>query len=111
MHSMALMVGVQAAVPHKNMAITTAIFLLITEIGGAIGSAIGTSFTSFFPSSNSFIQPARCGHISCRSALPIISLTYRKKHVQSYLDPLSASVRSHLTIPSGRASSRRMAMS
>ncbi|PVF93335.1 MFS general substrate transporter [Serendipita vermifera] len=50
MHSMALMVGVQAAVPHKNMAITTAIFLLITEIGGAIGSAIaGSMWTHLMP--------------------------------------------------------------
>ena len=34
-------VAAQAAVPHADMAITTAMVLLWTEIGGAVGSAIG----------------------------------------------------------------------
>lgn len=34
-------VGVQASVPHADVAMVTAIVLLITEIGSAIGSAIG----------------------------------------------------------------------
>ena len=34
-------VAAQAAVPHVDMAITTAMVLLWTEIGGAVGSAVG----------------------------------------------------------------------
>ena len=34
-------VASQAAVPHVDMAITTAMVLLWTEIGGAVGSAVG----------------------------------------------------------------------
>ena len=34
-------VAAQAAVPHADMAITTAMVLLWTEIGGAVGSAVG----------------------------------------------------------------------
>ena len=36
-------VAAQASVPHADMAITTAMVLLWTEIGGAVGSAIGAS--------------------------------------------------------------------
>lgn len=36
-------VGAQASVPHVDVAMVTAVVLLITEIGGAIGSAIGGS--------------------------------------------------------------------
>ncbi len=36
-------VAAQAAVPHVDMAITTAMVLLWTEIGGAVGSAVGAS--------------------------------------------------------------------
>ena len=36
-------VASQAAVPHVDMAITTAMVLLWTEIGGAVGSAVGAS--------------------------------------------------------------------
>ena len=34
-------VAAQASVPHVDMAMTTAMVLLWTEIGGAVGSAIG----------------------------------------------------------------------
>lgn len=34
-------VGAQASVPHVDVAMVTAVVLLITEIGGAIGNAIG----------------------------------------------------------------------
>ena len=34
-------VGAQAAVPHADVAITTAVVLLVTEIGGAVGNACG----------------------------------------------------------------------
>lgn len=37
----------QASVPHIDVAVLTASVLLITEIGGAIGSAIGTLLKSF----------------------------------------------------------------
>ena len=36
-------VASQAAVQHVDMAITTAMVLLWTEIGGAVGSAVGAS--------------------------------------------------------------------
>lgn len=39
-------VGAQASVSHKYVAMVTAIVLLITELGGAIGSAIGMSVPS-----------------------------------------------------------------
>jgi len=41
-----LQVGAQASVSHKYVAIVTAIVLMITELGGAIGSAVG-QFLSF----------------------------------------------------------------
>ena len=34
-------VGAQASVTHADLAIVTAAVLLLTEIGGAIGSAVG----------------------------------------------------------------------
>lgn len=37
-------VGAQASVPHVDVATVTAFVLLITEIGGAIGTAIGMLF-------------------------------------------------------------------
>lgn len=39
--AVASQVAAQASVPHIDMATATAIVLLITEIGGAMGSAIG----------------------------------------------------------------------
>ena len=43
-------VAAQAAVPHVDMAMTTAMVLLWTEIGGGVGSAIGeSSLFQFFP--------------------------------------------------------------
>ncbi|KAM5539164.1 hypothetical protein V8D89_007037, partial [Ganoderma adspersum] len=43
-------VAAQAAVPHVDMAITTAMVLLWTEIGGAVGSAVaGSIWTSEMP--------------------------------------------------------------
>lgn len=45
--SAAMQVGAQASVTHADVAMVTAIVLLVTEIGGAIGSAVGT----FFPRS------------------------------------------------------------
>ena len=36
-------VAAQAAVPHADLAITTAIVLLWTEVGGAVGNAVGES--------------------------------------------------------------------
>ncbi|KAG6901476.1 hypothetical protein C0995_011448 [Termitomyces sp. Mi166 len=41
--AVASQVGAQAAVPHADVAMWTAVVLLITEIGGAIGSGIGSS--------------------------------------------------------------------
>lgn len=35
-------VGAQASVPHADVAIITAVVLLWTEIGGGVGSALGT---------------------------------------------------------------------
>lgn len=35
-------VGAQASVPHVDVAIITAVVLLLTEIGGAVGNACGT---------------------------------------------------------------------
>ena len=40
----ALQVGAQASRSHADVAMVTAVVLLITEIGGAIGSAIGAFF-------------------------------------------------------------------
>jgi hypothetical protein len=39
--SVASQVGAQASVPHADVAIITAVVLLWTEIGGAVGQAIG----------------------------------------------------------------------
>ena len=36
-----LQVSAQASVPHADVGIVTAVVLLVTEIGGAIGTAIG----------------------------------------------------------------------
>ena len=41
MAAVASQVGAQASVPHADVAMVTAAVLLVTEIGGAIGSAIG----------------------------------------------------------------------
>lgn len=35
-------VGSQAAVPHSDMAVTTAMVLLWNDIGTAVGGAVGT---------------------------------------------------------------------
>ncbi|KAH7919716.1 MFS general substrate transporter [Leucogyrophana mollusca] len=37
--AVSVQVGAQAAVPHADVAMVTAIFLLVTEIGGAVGNA------------------------------------------------------------------------
>ena len=42
--AVSLQVSAQASVPHADVAMVTAVVLLITEIGGAIGTAIGLSF-------------------------------------------------------------------
>ena len=43
-------VAAQASVPHADMAITTAMVLLWTEIGGAVGSAVaGAIWTNTMP--------------------------------------------------------------
>ncbi|KAH8109673.1 drug:h+ antiporter [Phellopilus nigrolimitatus] len=43
-------VGAQASVPHVDVAMVTAVVLLLTEIGGAVGSAIaGAIWTSTMP--------------------------------------------------------------
>ncbi|KAG8752254.1 hypothetical protein FRC14_007194 [Serendipita sp. 396] len=48
--SITSMVGAQASVTHKYVAMVTAIVLLITELGGAIGSAIaGAIWTNLMP--------------------------------------------------------------
>jgi len=39
-----IQVSAQASAPHADVGMATAVVLLITEIGGAIGSAIGESF-------------------------------------------------------------------
>lgn len=41
--AVASQVGAQASVPHSDVAMVTAVVLLVTEIGGAIGSAVGMS--------------------------------------------------------------------
>lgn len=41
--STALQVGAQAAVKHADVATVTAVVLLLVEIGGAVGTAIGES--------------------------------------------------------------------
>ena len=45
--SSASQVGAQASVPHIDVAMVTASTLLFTEIGGAVGSAMGMYFPSF----------------------------------------------------------------
>lgn len=42
--AVASQVGAQASVPHVDVAMVTAIVLLWTEIGGAVGSGVGASF-------------------------------------------------------------------
>lgn len=39
--AVASQVGAQASVPHADVALVTALVLLWTEIGGAVGGAIG----------------------------------------------------------------------
>jgi hypothetical protein len=41
--SVAVTVSAQVGVPHADTATATALVLLITEIGGAVGSAVGES--------------------------------------------------------------------
>lgn len=41
MAAVTIQVSAQASVPHVDVAMVTAVVLLITEIGGAIGGAIG----------------------------------------------------------------------
>ncbi|KAF8640180.1 hypothetical protein AX16_010235 [Volvariella volvacea WC 439] len=48
--AVASQVGAQASVPHADVAIVTAVVLLVTEIGGAIGSAIAAAiWTNMMP--------------------------------------------------------------
>lgn len=48
--AVASQVGAQASVPHADVAMVTAVVLLITEIGGAIGSAVaGALWTNMMP--------------------------------------------------------------
>ncbi|KAF8060651.1 drug:h+ antiporter [Lyophyllum atratum] len=48
--AVASQVGAQASVPHADVAMVTAVVLLITEIGGSIGSAIaGAIWTNLMP--------------------------------------------------------------
>ena len=54
-------VGAQASVSHKYVAMVTAIVLLITELGGAIGSAIGSSPISSSPLASLTINVNRTG--------------------------------------------------
>lgn len=43
-------VGAQASIPHADVAMCTAILLLLTEIGGAVGSAVaGAMWTNTMP--------------------------------------------------------------
>ncbi|KEP45186.1 putative drug:H+ antiporter, partial [Rhizoctonia solani 123E] len=46
--AVASQVSAQASVPHSEVAVVTAMVLLVTEIGSAIGTAIG-EFASLFP--------------------------------------------------------------
>lgn len=39
-------VGAQASVPHVDLAMTTAVILLVTEIGASIGGSVGESKTA-----------------------------------------------------------------
>jgi hypothetical protein len=45
--AVSVQVSAQASVPHTDVAVVTAIVLLLTEIGGAVGGAIGTLL--FYP--------------------------------------------------------------
>ncbi|KAF9489910.1 drug:h+ antiporter [Pleurotus eryngii] len=48
--AVSLQVGAQASVPHVDVAMVTAVVLLITEIGGAVGSAVaGAIWTNTMP--------------------------------------------------------------
>jgi MFS family permease len=40
-----LQVGAQASVPHADVAMVTALVLLLTEIGGSVGTAVGKFMT------------------------------------------------------------------
>lgn len=42
--AVAIQVGAQASVKHADVAVVTAVVLLVTEIGGAVGTAIGMSW-------------------------------------------------------------------
>ena len=44
--AVAMQVGAQASVPHSDVAIVTAVVLLLTEIGGAVGSAVAGAIWS-----------------------------------------------------------------
>ena len=72
--------GVQASVSHGYVAAATAIFLTVTEIGGAVGAAIsGAVWTKNVPAKLGLYLPA-----NSRSDAPLIfgNLTLAK----SYLD-------------------------
>ncbi|KDR72260.1 hypothetical protein GALMADRAFT_253088 [Galerina marginata CBS 339.88] len=56
--AVSLQVSAQASVPHADVAIVTAVVLLVTEIGGAIGSAIaGAIWTHMMPERLAFYLP------------------------------------------------------
>ena len=45
--TLAITVAAQASVPHADIAVTTAILILWSEVGSAVGAAVGESILSF----------------------------------------------------------------
>ena len=74
--AVASQVGAQASVPHADVAMVTAVVLLLTEIGGAVGSAIaGAIWSGMMPG-------------NLRKALPELSEQERKALFGSIMDVL-----------------------
>ena len=70
--------GVQASVPHKDVAAATAIFLTLVEIGGAVGSAVsGAVWTgNLLPKLEKYLPPSAQGDAKMISGNLTVAKSY-----------------------------------
>lgn len=90
--ALAMQVGAQASVTHADVAMVTALVLLVSEIGGAVGSTVGVSVLPKFTSTcyvNIRLNLFKLG-LSGRALCLIISQkiypNYLQNNVPSYLE-------------------------
>lgn len=86
----AMQVGAQASVTHADVAMVTAVVLLVTEIGGAIGSAVGTFFLVlyWFIILMHIVKPGLFGQVLCLIISLKICHNYLQSSGLSYLEVL-----------------------